>query len=221
MWWLGHWVGWCCPLAHSYCTYDVAGRGWAGPALGFLHEHLGLLFTHQPFLVILISASGTWDGHNPSQEWCEVAYLKMFFKLWSPVYGLFCFVFYVLIFITRANSWSSMPCWVNCINPESQMGARKVNWPLILFYFIWFASLRFKKFRTFRPLQRMCSSVWVSCQPPPVSALCMTCCNPEGTGIWVPRCTSIDLLRGRTVHSYTPHRLPASIPWFNRLKSAS
>ena len=101
-----------------------------GGQVGFLHEHLGLLFTHQPFLGILFSASGTWDGHSPLQEWCEVAYLKMFFKLWSPVYGLFGFVFYVLIFIARANSWSSVPCWVNCTNPESQMGARKVNWPL-------------------------------------------------------------------------------------------
>lgn len=47
-----------------------------------------------------------------------------------------------------------MPCWVNCVNPESQVGAHKVNWSLVLFHFILLASQRFKKFGNFRPLVR-------------------------------------------------------------------
>ena len=135
-------------------TWPGGGGGGPGPPGGsYRSTWVCCLHTSRSWKS-LISTSGTRDGHSPSQEWRETACLKMFFKLGSPVCGLFCFVSYVLIFITRANPWSSMPCWVNCINPESQMGARKVNWPLILFSFIWFASLRFKTFWTFRPLRR-------------------------------------------------------------------
>lgn len=66
--------GWASGLGGVACLLtrivQMTWPGWggAGPSLGFLHEHLGLLFTHQLFLGILISTSGNWDGHNSSQE---------------------------------------------------------------------------------------------------------------------------------------------------------
>lgn len=193
-WWQGHWVrqggAGQCPSFLRSCSIDDRQRGKAGPGPpawcpGFV---TALLFVHSKTTVpqslgIWISVSGKWDGHNPSQEWHETMYLEMLLKLWSTLYvGYFLFLFfkYMSIFIPSSSCWKWMPCWVNYVNPESQMGAHKVNRSLVLFYFILLAGLRFKKLKVFRPFPGFVLSCLT--QFPPSSPFNHVCDLPGSLG---------------------------------------